>query len=133
MHIGSLRTALYSYAYAKNFGGKFILRIEDTDRKRVVAGATEKIYEMLKLFGLLWDEGPGVGGPFAPYIQSERAETGIYKKYAEKLVADGHAYYCFCDVKSKDEIEEEHEQKNVNLRDENCRNLTKEQVEEKIK
>ena len=69
LHIGGLRTALYSYAFAKSHQGKFILRIEDTDRTRFVPGATEKLYEVLKKFGLRWDEGPLIGGPHAPYIQ----------------------------------------------------------------
>ena len=132
MHIGSLRTALYEYAFAKSFAGKFILRIEDTDRNRYVPGATEKIYDMLKLFGLNWDEGPLVGGSHSPYIQSERVKTGIYQKVAEKLVLEKHAYYCFCQAKSKEEIKEEHEEGLISFRDENCRNLTPSQVEEKL-
>ncbi|MGB9706573.1 MAG: glutamate--tRNA ligase family protein, partial [Microgenomates group bacterium] len=80
LHIGSLRTALYSYAFAKSKKGRFILRIEDTDIKRFVPGAAEKICEALKTFGLNWDEGPGVGGPYGPYIQSERVKLGIYQK-----------------------------------------------------
>lgn len=123
LHIGGLRTALYSYAFAKSQQGKFILRIEDTDRNRFVEGATEKIYEILKVFGLLWDEGP--------FVQSERVNLGIYQKYAEKLVNDGHAYYCFCPPKSKDEIQEDHEQKKIELRD-SCRDLSAQQVKEKL-
>ena len=96
LHIGSLRTALYAYAFAKNQHGTFILRIEDTDRNRFVPGSTEKIYDQLKLFGIIWDEGPLVGGPYGPYIQSERVDSGIYRKAAEKLVAQGQAFYCFC-------------------------------------
>lgn len=91
LHIGSLRTALYSYALAKHDNGDFILRIEDTDQKREVPGATEKIKELLTLFGMGWDE---------YYVQSERAQTGIYKEAAEKLVADGHAFYCQCKAKN---------------------------------
>ncbi|HEX6977041.1 MAG TPA: glutamate--tRNA ligase [Patescibacteria group bacterium] len=85
IHIGGLRTALYAYALAKHNKGEFILRIEDTDKKREVEGATEKIKELLNLFGLIWDE---------YFIQSERVKSGIYKKAAEKLVKEGHAYYC---------------------------------------
>jgi len=141
LHIGGLRTALYSYAFAKSPAsaeasagkqGKFILRIEDTDQDRLVPGATKKIYEMLKNFGITWDEGPIVGGPYLPYIQSERKEAGIYKKYAEKLVKDNHAYFCFCQPKTEKEIEENHQKKIVELRDP-CRDLSKEQVEEKLK
>jgi len=94
MHIGNLRTALYEYLIAKHEGGKFLLRIEDTDVERFVEGATDVIYNTLKLVNLAHDEGPDVGGPFGPYIQSER--KGIYMDYAKKLIASGAAYYCFC-------------------------------------
>jgi len=131
LHIGGLRTAAYSYAFAKNKKGDFILRIEDTDRNRFVAGSTEKIYEILKIFGLNWDEGPLVGGKYKPYIQSERVKTGIYKKYADKLVADGHAYYCFHPAESKEVIKESHAKKEIKLRD-SCRDLTLAEVQTKI-
>lgn len=88
LHIGGLRTAAYSYALAKHSGGDFLLRIEDTDQKREIAGATEKIYETLKIFGLNWDE--------TPLVQSQRAKSGAYIEAAEKLVRDGHAFYCDC-------------------------------------
>lgn len=130
LHIGSLRTALYAYALAKHSGGDFVLRIEDTDQKREVAGTTEKIYDTLKLFGLNWDEGPQIGGPYAPYIQSERVKTGIYQKAAEQLLASGHAFYCFCETKSKEEIFEDRSV-NMELRDP-CRSLTEDQIKEKI-
>ena len=81
LHIGGLRTALYSWLYAKGREGKFVLRIEDTDRERYVEGATDLIYRTLKDTGLIYDEGPDVGGPNGPYIQSERMD--IYKKYAD--------------------------------------------------
>lgn len=87
LHIGSLRTALYAYALAKHEKGDFILRIEDTDQKREVEGSTDAIQEILKKFGLVWDEF---------YVQSERHKTGLYKEAAEKLVAEGHAFYCQC-------------------------------------
>lgn len=132
LHIGGLRTALYSYAFAKSKNGKFILRIEDTDQKRLVAGATGKIYEILKKFGIFWDEGPVTGGSFGPYVQSERVSLGIYKQYAEGLVDKGYAYYCFCPPESKEEISERHEQKILKLRDEDCRNLTDEQIHQKL-
>ena len=125
LHIGSLRTALYAYAFAKSRGGKFILRIEDTDRQRLVPGSLETILKDLKIFGLNWDEGP--------YIQSERTAAGIYQEYAEKLISSGQAYYCFCPTQTKEEIEEEHREKVVCLRDENCRNLTPAEVKAKIK
>ena len=94
MHVGNLRTALYTYLIAKRAGGDFIFRLEDTDQSRQVEGATEVIYKTLKECGLKHDEGPDVGGPVGPYIQTER--RGIYKKYAKMLVEKGHAYYCFC-------------------------------------
>src|SRR3989344_7940762 len=106
LHIGSLRAALFEYAYAKTYDGDFILRIEDTDRKRFLEGATEKLIDSLKMFGINWDEGPVSGGPHAPYIQSERVGLGIYKKNAQMLVDAGRAYYCFCKSETKEEIEE---------------------------
>ena len=94
MHIGNLRSALYTWLYARHHGGKFILRIEDTDRNRYVEGATEVIYRTLKSIGMNWDEGPDVGGEFGPYVQSERKD--MYLPYAKQLVEMGKAYYCFC-------------------------------------
>jgi glutamyl-tRNA synthetase len=131
LHIGSLRTALYAYAFAKSQGGKFILRIEDTDRKRFVPGATENLGKMLKLFGLVWDEGPGVNGPFAPYVQSERVARGIYQKSAEQLVAQGNAYYCFCPAQSLAEIKASHQAGQVILRDQ-CREINQEEVKKRL-
>ena len=95
MHVGNLRTALYTWLIARNAGGTFILRIEDTDQGRLVEGATDVIYRTLSECGLDHDEGPDVGGPVAPYIQSQRRDT--YGKYAKLLAEKGHAYYCFCE------------------------------------
>ncbi|MBQ9648083.1 MAG: glutamate--tRNA ligase [Oscillospiraceae bacterium] len=95
MHVGNLRTALYTYLIARHDKGTFILRIEDTDQGRLVEGATDVIYRTMEECGLEHDEGPDVGGPVAPYIQSERRDT--YGKYAELLCERGHAYYCFCE------------------------------------
>ncbi|MCC6252178.1 MAG: glutamate--tRNA ligase [Bacteroidia bacterium] len=95
LHIGGVRTALYSYLFAKKHGGDFLLRIEDTDQTRFVPGAEEYIIESLNWCGIKIDEGVGVGGPFAPYRQSERKESGIYAKYAKQLVDKGYAYYAF--------------------------------------
>ncbi|MBX2959111.1 MAG: glutamate--tRNA ligase [Flavobacteriales bacterium] len=95
LHIGGVRTALYNYLFAKKHGGDFILRIEDTDQTRYVAGAEEYILESLKWCGLTFDEGVGVGGNCKPYRQSERNKQGIYKKYVDQLLAAGHAYYAF--------------------------------------
>ncbi|WP_308698770.1 glutamate--tRNA ligase, partial [uncultured Thomasclavelia sp.] len=94
MHIGNLRTALYEYLIAKKENGKFILRIEDTDKARQVDGAIEMIYQTLADTGLKHDEGPDISGPYGPYIQSKRLE--IYQKYAHQLVELGGAHYCFC-------------------------------------
>lgn len=94
VHIGSLRTALYSYLLAKATGGQFLLRIEDTDRARIVPDAESRLYEDLRWTGLNWDEGPDIGGPYGPYRQSDRLE--IYKKYADQLLNEGRAYRCFC-------------------------------------
>src|SRR5574343_503465 len=90
MHVGGVRTALFAYLWAKRNNGTFILRIEDTDKEREVAGSIEHIIESLKWLGITWDEGPGVGGPHAPYIQSQRLD--LYKKYAMKLLEKGLAY-----------------------------------------
>ena len=101
LHLGGLRTALYTYLYAKKNGGKFILRIEDTDQEREVPGAVEKIYNSMALAGLHYDEGPDVGGDYGPYIQSQRKDT--YLPFAMQLVESGAAYPCFC---SKEELDE---------------------------
>ena len=94
LHIGGLRTALYGYLYAKKQGGDFILRIEDTDTARYVDGSVQIIYDTMRDSGIMYDEGPDVGGDFGPYVQSER--KNIYTAYAKKLVELGGAYYCFC-------------------------------------
>ena len=94
MHIGNLRTALYAYLIARHNNGNFILRIEDTDQKRLVNGAMDVIYESLDAMNIKYDEGPKKGGPYGPYVQSER--LSIYKKYAKKLIDLGGAHYCFC-------------------------------------
>ncbi len=91
MHVGNLRTALYEYLVAKSQGGKFILRIEDTDRERLVDGAVDVIYHTMQLAGLQHDEGPDIGGDFGPYVQSERKE--MYLPYAEQLIREGKAYF----------------------------------------
>ncbi len=128
MHIGNLRTALYSYLISKHDGGKFILRIEDTDRERLVEGATDVIKSTLAITGLNYDEGPDVGGDHGPYVQSERKD--IYMEYAKKLIELGHAYYCFC---TKERLEELHSEDAVGGYDRHCRNLSNEEVEENLK
>ena len=127
MHIGNLRTALYSYLISKHENGKFILRIEDTDRERLVEGATDVIKSTLKMTGLGYDEGPDVGGEHGPYVQSERKE--IYMEYAKKLVDLGAAYYCFC---TKERLEKLHEEDATGGYDRHCRDLSKEEVEKNL-
>lgn len=128
MHVGNLRTALYSYLIAKHSGGKFILRIEDTDQVRLVEGATDVIIDTLRTTGLNYDEGPDVGGPNGPYIQSERRE--IYQKYARWLVEHGYAYYCFC---SEERLKSLHDANGIGGYDRHCRNLPKEEIEEHLR
>ncbi len=131
MHIGNLRTALYTYLIAKKNGGGFILRIEDTDRERYVEGAVEVIYNTLRQAGLKWDEGPDIGGDYGPYVQSER--MGMFKEYALKLVENGNAYYCFCDKDRLDEVRKIQEASHIPpMYDRHCRDLSKEEVEEKL-
>jgi len=125
MHIGNLRTALYAYLIAKKAGGKFILRIEDTDQNRNVPEAVSAIYRSLALAGISYDEGPDKDGGFGPYVQSERLP--IYKTYAQKLLASGHAYYCFCDKEDKPALEASNER--VEGYRDPCRNLTPQEVE----
>ena len=130
MHIGNLRTALYAYLFAKHENGKFILRIEDTDQKRYVEGATEIIYQTLKQTNLIHDEGPDKDGGYGPYVQSERKP--LYKQYALELVEKDKAYYCFCSNHKDEETAEAEEQEEVKTYGYNrhCRNLSKEQIEQ---
>ncbi|WP_317855679.1 glutamate--tRNA ligase [Chakrabartyella piscis] len=131
MHIGNLRTALYEYLIAKSEGGKFILRIEDTDQGRLVEGATDVIYNTLKMTGLQHDEGPDVGGPYGPYVQSER--MGMYMDYAKELVAKGEAYYCFCTKERLDSLKESNEEGVAFAKyDRHCLGLSAEEVEAKL-
>ncbi len=128
MHLGGMRTALYSYLFAKKMGGDFILRIEDTDQERFVEGATEVIYSSLKDGGMSYDEGPDIGGNFGPYVQSQRKD--LYIKYAKELVEKGGAYYCFCSKERIASLKDEF----GNVRyDKHCLKLSKEEIEQKIK
>ena len=126
LHIGGLRTALYAYLFAKKHGGKFILRIEDTDLERYVPGAVDIICRTLKAAGLNYDEGPDVGGDYGPYVQTQRKE--IYQKYAKQLIDSGDAYYCFC---SKERLEQIHKNGAVKY-DKHCLNIPKEEAERRI-
>jgi glutamyl-tRNA synthetase len=95
LHIGGVRTALFNWLFARHYGGQFLLRVEDTDEKRYVPGAADDMMASLRWVGIDWDEGPDIGGPHAPYVQSQRHDLGIYKTYADKLLASGHAYKSF--------------------------------------
>ena len=124
MHVGNLRTALYTYLIARHEHGKFILRIDDTDRGRLIEGATDVIYRTMAECHLDHDEGPDVGGPVAPYIQSER--MGMYKEYAELLVEKGCAYRCFCE-----KAESEEDSGEFDRADDPCRILSREESDAK--
>jgi len=127
MHIGNLRTGLYAYLFARHNGGRFILRIEDTDRERMVEGAEDMVYRTLATAGMDYDEGPDKGGEYGPYVQSERA--GIYREYAEKLVELGGAYYCFC---TKERLESLHGENGTHTYDRHCRDLSREEVRARL-
>ena len=127
LHIGGLRTALYGYLYSKRHGGDFVLRIEDTDTARYVDGSVEIIYNTMRDSGIMYDEGPDVGGDFGPYIQSERRD--IYLEYAKKLVELGGAYYCFCTPERIASLKDE--EGNVRY-DKHCLKLSKEEIEARI-
>ena len=127
LHIGGLRTALYSFLYARKNNGKFILRIEDTDQGRYVEGAVEIIYRTLRETGIMYDEGPDVGGDYGPYIQSERKNEYMY--YAKKLVESGHAYYCFC---TEERLASLPDVNGARRYDKHCLHLSKEEVDRRI-
>ena len=132
MHIGNLRSAIFGYLMVKHDGGDFLLRIEDTDQTRKVEGAVEFIYDTCRLCGLEFDEGPLNGGPYGPYTQSERLD--IYKKYAHELVEKGEAYYCFCTEERLDKLRKIAEDNHMAfMYDGHCKNLSHEEIEEKIK
>lgn len=132
MHIGNLRSAIFGYLMVKHDNGDFLLRIEDTDQTRKVEGAVEFIYDTCRLCGLEFDEGPLNGGPYGPYTQSERLD--IYKKYAQELVEKGEAYYCFCTEERLDKLRKIAEENHMAfMYDGHCKNLSKEEIEEKIK
>ncbi|KKS21798.1 MAG: Glutamate-tRNA ligase [candidate division WWE3 bacterium GW2011_GWA1_41_8] len=132
LHIGHLRTLLYDYAYAKKNNGKFIVRVEDTDRTRFVEGSMDRTLDVIIDYGIMWDEGPRIGGPHEPYEQSKR--LGIYKKHAEELVAKGHGYYCFCTPERLEKMREEQRASGApkTVYDRHCRNLPPEEVEKNL-
>ena len=122
MHVGNLRTALYEYLIAKANGGTFVLRIEDTDQERLVPGAVDMIYSTLRTAGLAHDEGPDIGGPYGPYVQSERMH--LYRPFAEQLVEIGKAYYCFCTKERLDSLRAHADSPDTSGYDRHCRELS---------
>ena len=131
MHIGNLRTALYAWLFARHNNGQFLLRIEDTDRNRLVEAASDVIFKTLRDTGLDYDEGPDVGGDYGPYVQSERKE--IYGKYAKALVDKGAAYYCFCTKERLDTLREEAQKEGKVFKyDKHCLSLSKEEVQRRL-
>ncbi len=131
LHVGGLRTALFNYLFARKNNGSFILRIEDTDRKRYIPGAQEDLLKTIKEVGLDYDEGPIIGGDYGPYIQSERSD--LYRKYAQELIDKGAAYYCFCPEERLEKLRNEAKENNTAVMyDGKCRNLSLEEVQEKL-
>jgi glutamyl-tRNA synthetase len=130
-HIGHLRTCLYDYALARKFGGQFIIRIEDTDQKRFVAGSAERTLQVIKDYGLTWDEGPDIGGPYAPYIQTQRLD--IYQKYAQELIDKGLAYHCFCTQERLDSLRASQKAAgHLPKYDQHCLHLSKEEIQKNL-
>lgn len=122
-HIGGVRSALFNYFFARSQGGVFILRIEDTDQTRYESESLQDLYDTFAWLGIHWDEGPDVGGPYAPYVQSERFK--LYQDHAQKLVEGGHAYECYCSAERLENLRKEQAaKKGVQGYDRHCRNLT---------
>jgi glutamyl-tRNA synthetase len=131
MHLGTARTALYNYLLARRTGGTFILRIEDTDRKRFVPGAEQELIDGLRWLGLHYDEGPDIGGPSGPYRQTERRE--LYNKYSLELIEHGHAYYCFCTPEQLDKVRQEQQKQKQPFRyDGTCRRLDPDEARRRV-
>ena len=126
MHVGNLRTALYEYLIARSLGGSFVLRIEDTDQERQVESAIDIIYDTLRAVGLKHDEGPDIGGPYGPYIQSERLP--LYRQYADQLLESGQAYRCFCTRERLESLKED-ANKHFTAYDRHCRHLDQQTVQ----
>jgi glutamyl-tRNA synthetase len=132
LHIGSVRTNLYNYLFARQRDGKLILRIEDTDQDRLVAGAIDSIYDGLHWLGITWQEGPQEGGPHAPYVQSERLP--LYQKHAQELIEKGAAYYCFCSKERLAALRAEQEARHELTRyDRRCRDIPVAEAAERAK
>lgn len=131
LHVGGLRTALYNYLFARNSGGKFILRIEDTDRNRYIPGAIENLISTLKWAEIDYDEGPDIGGENGPYLQSERLD--IYKEHADILIKNKKAYYCFCSAERLASLREEQQKQNIQTKyDKHCLNLSDETISQNL-
>ncbi|MDD4937445.1 MAG: glutamate--tRNA ligase [Candidatus Shapirobacteria bacterium] len=130
-HIGHLRTCLYDYALAKKYNGQFIIRIEDTDQKRFVPGSADRTLQVIKDYGLFWDEGPDISGPYSPYIQTQR--LGIYQKHIQELVDKGFAYYCFCTQERLDDLRATQKAtKQIPRYDQHCLHLSKEEIKKNL-
>ncbi|RMZ90544.1 hypothetical protein DV736_g2221, partial [Chaetothyriales sp. CBS 134916] len=130
LHLGSIRTAAFNYLLAKRTRGQFLLRLEDTDQKRTVAGAEQRLYDDLRWAGLFWDEGPVVGGPHHPYRQSERLY--LYQKHILHLLDSGHAYRCFCTAERIDNLNQRRHERGLSLGyDRKCAHLPREEAEER--
>ena len=130
-HIGSLRTLLYNYAWARKNNGQFLIRVEDTDRTRFVEGAMNRMLEVIQEYGLNWDEGPIKGGEYSPYIQSDR--LNIYREYMDKLLVSKHAYYCFCSAERLASLREEYSKENRKFKyDRHCLKLSEHEINERI-
>jgi len=126
LHVGSLHTALFAWLFARHSGGALVLRIEDTDMTRLVPGSVEAIYSGLRWLGIDWDEGPDIGGPYGPYVQSQRLD--LYQQAARRLVDEGHAYYCYCSQERLEAMRAEQEHRHLPPGyDRRCRNLTPEE------
>lgn len=131
LHIGGLRTALYNYLFARHHGGKFILRVEDTDRARLVDGAVEDFIHMLNWAGIEIDEGPGIEGPYGPYYQSQRLD--LYTQHAQQLLIDGHAYHCFCTPDRLDQMRKFQEKSKMPPKyDRTCLRLSAEEIQKNL-
>src|SRR5438309_11272051 len=125
-HLGNIRTALYDWLLARHYGGQFILRIEDTDQQRYAEGGVEALFSALRWLGLDWDEGPDVGGPYGPYVQSERVE--LYNSHTDRLLAQDDAYQCYCSSERLAKVRKEQQARKEPPRyDRHCRDLTPEQ------
>jgi glutamyl-tRNA synthetase len=131
VHLGSARTALYNYLIARQTGGQFVLRLEDTDQKRYVPGSEQELMEGLRWLGIKWDEGIDVGGPYGPYRQTERKE--IYQDYARKLIDSGHAYYCFCSPQRLERVRQQQVRDKLPAHyDGTCRRLDPDEAERRV-